>query len=54
MQNHFARCRLFEPADEAQSSGLAAAGRAEEGIKTAAFEPERDTVDRAMPGELLR
>jgi len=52
IEQDLARGRLFEPGDQPQGGGLAAAGRAEQGEELAAGHGQVDVVDRDL-AELL-
>jgi hypothetical protein len=47
------RGRLLEAGDQAQTRGLAAAGRSQEGMEGAALQRERDPIDRGDVAEML-
>ncbi len=53
IQQHLARGGSFETADQTQGGGFAAAGGAEQRIKAAAFERERDVIHGALAGKIL-
>jgi hypothetical protein len=53
VEKNFAGGGLLEASDEAEGGGFAAAGGAEEGVETAAFEGERDVVYGALAGEIF-